>query len=87
MNLSKKWKYSVLLPIIAFMAVAIALCACIGIKGAETAEAESTTMTITPTEQPGHTHDGMYFATDLNANFAANQTAYGNDTDSFFTKK
>ena len=34
-----------------------------------------------------HAHDGMYFATDLNANFAANQNAYGNDTDSFFTKK
>ena len=44
MNLSKKLKYSVLLPIIAFMAVAIALCACIGIKGADvgtTAEAAS----------------------------------------------
>ena len=42
MNLSKKLKYSVLLPIIAFMSVAIALCACIGIKGADvgtTAEA------------------------------------------------
>ena len=77
MNLSKKLKYSVLLPIIAFMSVAIALCACIGIKGADvgtTAEAESTTMTITPTDQPGHTHDGMYFETDLNASFAANQT-------------
>ena len=77
MNLSKKLKYSVLLPIIAFMAVAIALCACIGIKGADvgmTAEAASTTMTITPTEQLGHTHDGMYFETDLNASFAANQT-------------
>ena len=46
MNLSKKLKYSVLLPIIAFMAVAIALCACIGIKGADvgtTAEAASHT--------------------------------------------
>ena len=75
MNLSKKLKYSVLLPIIAFMAVAIALCACIGIKGADvgtTAEAASTTMTLT--EQPGHTHDGMDFETDLNASFAANQT-------------
>ena len=44
MNLSKKLKYSVLLPIIAFMAVAIALCACIGIKCADvgtTAEAAS----------------------------------------------
>ena len=97
MNLSKKLKYSVLLPIIAFMAVAIALCACIGIKGADvgtTAEAAShtsdrtynkslvynkltdttATMTITPTEKSGHTHDGMYFETDLNASFAANQT-------------
>ena len=75
MNLSKKLKYSVLLPIIAFMAVAIALCACIGIKGADvgtTAEAASMTMTLT--EQPGHTHDGMDFETDLNASFAANQT-------------
>ena len=96
MNLSKKLKYLVLLPIIAFMAVAIALCACIGIKGADvgtTAEAAShtsdrtynkslvytrltdttATMTITPTEQSGHTHDGMYFETDLNASFAVNQ--------------
>ena len=75
MNLSKKLKYSVLLPIIAFMAVAIALCACIGIKGADVGmTAEAASMTITPTEQPGHTHDGMYFETDLNASFAANQT-------------